>query len=57
MLKAKGEDTSAIEAEVRGINEQISALDVKAEEASTEPKQPLAQHPEPHPRSLPGRIG
>jgi seryl-tRNA synthetase len=35
-LKAKGEDTSAIEAEVRGINEQIAALDVKAEEAAAE---------------------
>jgi seryl-tRNA synthetase len=35
-LKAKGEDTSAIEAEVRGINEQIAALDVKAEEAGAE---------------------
>jgi seryl-tRNA synthetase len=35
-LKAKGEDTSAIETEVRGINEQIAALDVKAEEAGAE---------------------
>ncbi len=35
MLKGKGEDTSAIEAEVRGINEKIAALDVKADEAST----------------------
>ena len=34
MLKAKGEDTSSIEAEVRGINEQISAFDVEAEAAS-----------------------
>jgi seryl-tRNA synthetase len=33
-LKAKGEDTSAIEAEVRGINEQIAAHDVAAEAAS-----------------------
>ena len=33
MLKGKGEDTSAIEAEVRGINEQIVALDVVAEDA------------------------
>jgi seryl-tRNA synthetase len=31
MLKGKGEDTSAIEAQVRGINEQIAALDVEAE--------------------------
>jgi seryl-tRNA synthetase len=36
MLKAKGEDTSAIEAEVRGINEQITALDVRAEDAAAE---------------------
>jgi len=34
MLKSKGEDTSAIEAQVRGINEQIAALDVEAEEAA-----------------------
>jgi seryl-tRNA synthetase len=34
MLKAKGEDTSTIEAEVRGINERIAALDGAAEEAS-----------------------
>jgi seryl-tRNA synthetase len=31
ILKAKGGDTSAIEAEVRGINEQITALDAEAE--------------------------
>jgi seryl-tRNA synthetase len=34
ILKAKGEDTSAIEAEVRGINDQIAALDATAEQAS-----------------------
>ena len=34
MLKGKGEDTSAIEAQVRGINEQIAALDVEAEAAA-----------------------
>jgi seryl-tRNA synthetase len=34
MLKGKGEDTSAIETEVRAINEQIAALDVLAESAS-----------------------
>ncbi len=34
MLKGKGEDTSAIEAEVRGINEQISALDAESEAAN-----------------------
>lgn len=33
MLKGKGEDTSAIEAEVRGINDQIAALDAEAEAA------------------------
>jgi seryl-tRNA synthetase len=36
MLKAKGEDTSAIEAEVRGINERIAALDLLAEDAAAE---------------------
>ena len=36
MLKAKGEDTSAIEAEVRTINEQITALDIAADDASAE---------------------
>lgn len=36
MLKAKGEDTSPIEAEVRAINEQIAALDVKSEDAAAE---------------------
>ncbi|HSP41260.1 MAG TPA: serine--tRNA ligase [Luteolibacter sp.] len=36
MLKAKGEDTSPIEAEVRGINEQIATLDVQAEDAAAE---------------------
>jgi seryl-tRNA synthetase len=36
MLKGKGEDTSAIEAEVRGINEHIVALDVVAEDAAAE---------------------
>jgi seryl-tRNA synthetase len=35
-LKTKGEDTSAIEAEVRAINEQITALDVLAEDAAAE---------------------
>ncbi len=34
MLKAKGEDTSAIEAEVRAINEQITALDAECETAA-----------------------
>ena len=36
MLKGKGEDTAAIEAEVRGINEQIVALDAVAEDAASE---------------------
>lgn len=36
MLKAKGEDTSSIEAEVRAINEQITSLDVAADDASAE---------------------
>jgi seryl-tRNA synthetase len=36
MLKGQGEDTAAIEAEVRGINEQISALDAVADNASSE---------------------
>jgi seryl-tRNA synthetase len=34
MLKGKGEDTSHIEAEVRGINERIAELDTEAEAAS-----------------------
>jgi seryl-tRNA synthetase len=34
MMKAKGEDSSAIEAEVRGINEEIAKFDALAEEAT-----------------------
>jgi len=34
MMKAKGEDSSAIEAEVRGINDEISKHDSEAETAS-----------------------
>lgn len=34
MRKAKGEDTADIEAQVRGINEQISVLDSQAEESA-----------------------
>jgi len=45
MLKAKGEDTSAIEAEVRGINEQIAKLDVKAEDAAAEQNELLLNIP------------
>jgi seryl-tRNA synthetase len=33
-LKGQGQDTSAVEAEVRGINDQIATLDVEAEAAS-----------------------
>ena len=45
MLKAKGEDTSAIEAEVRHINEQITIFDVEAEDASAEQTQLLLNIP------------
>ncbi len=45
MLKSKGEDTSAIEAEVRGINDQISALDVEAEAAATRQSELLLNIP------------
>ncbi|MBK1882788.1 serine--tRNA ligase [Luteolibacter pohnpeiensis] len=45
MLKGKGEDTSAIEAEVRGINEQIAALDVEAEAASAKQNELLLNIP------------
>ena len=45
MLKAKGEDTSAIEAEVRGINDQIAALDATAEQASAEQTELLLNIP------------
>ncbi len=36
MRKSKGEDTSAIEAEVRSINERIAAIDVEAETAAAQ---------------------
>jgi seryl-tRNA synthetase len=45
MLKAKGEDTSAIEAEVRGINDQIAALDATAEQASAKQTELLLNIP------------
>ncbi len=45
MLRAKGEDTPAIEAEVRSINEQIAALDVKAEDAAAEQNELLLNIP------------
>ncbi|MCH7226927.1 serine--tRNA ligase [Haloferula sp. A504] len=35
MLKAKGEDSSAVEAEVRGLKDRIEALDTAAEEAGS----------------------
>mgnify|MGYP000435053532 CR=1 FL=1 len=44
-LKGKGEDTSAIEAEVRAINEQITELDVKSEDAAAEQTQLLLNIP------------
>ena len=45
ILKAKGEDTSAIEAEVRGINEQITALDAEAEIATARQNELLLNIP------------
>ncbi len=45
MLKGKGEDTSAIEAEVRGINERIAALDAKADAASARQSELLLNIP------------
>lgn len=49
MLKGKGEDTSAIEAEVRGINERIAALDVEAEAAAAKQEDLLLNIPnQPH---------
>ena len=45
MLKGKGEDTSAIEAEVRALNEQIAVLDTVAEAASIEQCQLLLNLP------------
>ena len=49
MLKGKGEDTSAIEAQVRGINEQIAALDAEAEAAAAKQADLLLNIPnQPH---------
>jgi seryl-tRNA synthetase len=45
ILKAKGEDTSAIEAEVRGINEQINALDAESEIATARQNELLLNIP------------
>ncbi|HVJ45843.1 MAG TPA: serine--tRNA ligase [Luteolibacter sp.] len=45
IAKGKGEDTSAIEAEVRGINDQITALDTDAEAASAKQSELLLNIP------------
>lgn len=45
MLKGKGEDTSSIEAEVRGINDQIAELDVAAEAATNKQMELLLNIP------------
>lgn len=45
IAKGKGEDTSSIEAEVRGINEQITGLDVEAEAASAKQSELLLNIP------------
>lgn len=45
MLKAKGEDTSAIETEVRRINEQIAGHDAHAEKAAAEQEDLLLNIP------------
>ena len=50
ILKGKGEDTSAIEAEVRAINDKIAALDAQADEASASQHELLMSIPNlPHP--------
>lgn len=50
MLKAKGEDTSAIEAQVREINDRITALDHAAEFTGTRQHELLMEIPNlPHP--------
>jgi len=49
MLKGKGEDTAPIEAQVRGINEQIAALDAEAEAAAAKQADLLLNIPnQPH---------
>lgn len=45
MLKAKGADTAEIEAQVRGINEQIAALDAAADAASAAQQRLLLEIP------------
>jgi seryl-tRNA synthetase len=50
MLKGKGEDTSAIEAAVREINDKIAALDADSEAAGTRQAELLMEIPNlPHP--------
>ncbi len=50
ILKSKGEDTSPIEAEVRGINEAIAKLDAEAEAAAARQSDILLNIPNlPHP--------
>jgi seryl-tRNA synthetase len=50
MLKGKGEDTSAIEAAVREINDKIAALDAESEAAGTRQAELLMEIPNlPHP--------
>jgi seryl-tRNA synthetase len=50
MLKAKGEDTSPIEAEVRGINDQIAALEETVAQANADQERLLKFIPNlPHP--------
>ncbi|BCU77069.1 serine--tRNA ligase [Luteolibacter sp. LG18] len=45
MLKGKGEDTSAIEAQVRGINDRIAALDAESEAAAAKQEDLLLNIP------------
>jgi len=45
MLKGQGQDTSAIEAEVRGINDQILALDTESEDAAARQNELLLNIP------------
>jgi seryl-tRNA synthetase len=45
MLKGQGQDTSAIEAEVRGINDQILALDTESENAAARQNELLLNIP------------
>jgi seryl-tRNA synthetase len=55
ILKGKGEDTSAIESQVRAINEKIAALDAQADEAAESQHELLMSIPNlPHPDCPPG---